>query len=84
MCQRTELFNFIRDNRIGGVVLLSGDQHLVSVSRFDDVAPCFLCEFSPTLLGTQPAAVSAINDPELLFMYQATLAYGLFEIDLSP
>ena len=64
--ERSEIFNYIADNKIRGVLLFSGDQHSTSIIRHTAMAPYFLYEFSPTPLGQTNLGV-ATDNPQVLF-----------------
>ncbi len=92
--ERTRLFNFIRDNRIGGVVLLSGDTHFPYVAcapwseqggyDFYDLASSALAQFvSDTPDGIEQRIAKMVPDrmirPPLLNVNNA----GILDFDMT-
>ena len=54
--ERAEIYNFIRDQDVRGVVLLSGDRHWSGVFRHEAIEPYFLYEFSSSPIGANVAS----------------------------
>jgi hypothetical protein len=81
--ERAELFNHIKNNDIRGVVLLSGDQHWSGVFKLSAIAPYNLYEFMPTPVATSRRAAPATSDPQVLFLYDATPVYGVFDVNTT-
>ena len=79
--ERAELFEFIRQRRISGVVALSGDQHWTSLVRHD---PFGIWEFNSTPLAQVVNAHPPTNDPRLVLAYDASPAFGLIEVNTRP
>jgi alkaline phosphatase D len=52
--ERAELIQFIKDHRIGGVVLLSGDVHYTELQRRTDLLPYPLYELTSSALSSGP------------------------------
>ncbi|GEM_PF-2997140 len=85
--ERSDLFQFIVQNNIKNIILLSGDQHWSGAFLIN--FPTYqighntqgFYEFSPTPLSafTFPAPSSA--DPQVLFLEDIGLNYGLIRID---
>lgn len=82
LMERNEIFKFIRDKEISGVVLLSGDAHASGVFR---LAPWGLYEFSPTPLNVAPVREVPfdLQDPQVLYGIAETKAFGLFTVDTT-
>jgi alkaline phosphatase D len=76
--ERTELFEFIRQHGLGGVVVLSGDQHWSSLVHH---APYDVWEFNATPLAQHVNGQPLPSDPRLLIGYNATPAFGLIEVE---
>ena len=74
--ERGEIFDHIRNNGIGGVFFLSGDQHWAAVHHhaegFVEVQACPLAAFLRT--------PSATSSPSVIFV-RKTRSYGLVSID---
>jgi alkaline phosphatase D len=76
--ERTGLFEFIRQHGIGGVVVLSGDQHWSSLVHHEAAD---VWEFNATPLAQQVNSQKLPSDPRLLIGYNASPAFGLIEVD---
>jgi alkaline phosphatase D len=61
--ERAEILDFIRANRIGGVVFLSGDVHFSEVLRRDGPLPYPLFEFTSSALTAGPHTRALPADP---------------------
>jgi alkaline phosphatase D len=81
--ERSELFDYIRDNRIGGVVLISGDQHWSAVFRNTSFTPYRFYEFMPTPLWAFFRAPPTTTDPQILFKTGNRQMYALFDVDAT-
>jgi phosphodiesterase/alkaline phosphatase D-like protein len=84
--ERNELFRYIRDNAIGGVVLVSGDQHWSGAFKLTNVAPYSFYEFMPTPLATG-ARTAPAPAPGIIWHDQSgAQVFGLFDVDttISP
>jgi hypothetical protein len=79
--ERQEIFDYIRQNRICGVVLLSGDQHWTGVFRLDLGGPWALYELSPTPLGNSNRPKTNTMSPEILFTYDGSRVYSTVTVD---
>jgi alkaline phosphatase D len=79
LTERDEIFDFIKDNQIPGVILYSGDEHAGRVFR---MMPWDLYEFAPAPLGWKVGA-SSNPDPEILFQSSYLRLFGLFEVDTT-
>lgn len=81
---REELFRFIEQHRIPGVLLLSGDRHGASVFRIPRRDGFSFYEFEPACLGgrTGPAG-SAGKHPDALFATHGKYAFGEFSFDAT-
>ncbi len=82
LTERKELFDFIRDNHIGGVVLLSGDAHFSGVYK---IPPWGLYEFSSTPLNVTPTVQLPFDptDPQILFTLLGKRVFALFTVDTT-
>jgi alkaline phosphatase D len=81
--ERSELFRYVRDNRIGGVVLVSGDQHWSAVFRNTSFPPYTFYEFMPTPLWAFFRPPPTITDPQILFKTGDRQMYALFDVDAT-
>jgi alkaline phosphatase D len=61
--ERAEIIDFIRANRIGGVVFLTGDVHYSEVLRRDDLVPYPLYEFTSSSLTAGAHTRPLPDDP---------------------
>jgi alkaline phosphatase D len=76
--ERAEIFEFIRQRNIPGVVILSGDQHWSSLVRHD---PLGIVEFTASPLAQEVRGRPPTNDPRLIFAYDASSAFGIVDVD---
>jgi len=81
--ERAELFRYIRDNRIGGVVLVSGDQHWSGVFRNSSFTPYRFYEFMPTPLMAFFRPPPVTTDPQILFKVGDRNVYAVFDVDAT-
>ncbi len=81
--ERSEILRFIRDRCIPGVVFLTGDQHWAGVFRLEGTPPYRFYEFLVTPLTVGPRRRPPINDPQVLFQYDGSTVYGLFEVNTT-
>jgi phosphodiesterase/alkaline phosphatase D-like protein len=81
--ERAELFRFIRDNSIRGVVLVSGDQHWSAVFRNTSFTPYRFYEFMPTPLWAFFRTPPSITDPQILFLTGNRKVYATFDVDAT-
>jgi alkaline phosphatase D len=81
--ERSELFRYIRDNQISGVVLVSGDQHWSGVFRNTDFTPYRFYEFMPTPLWAFFRAVPSTTDPQILFKVGDRKVHAVFDVDAT-
>ena len=75
--ERNEIFNFIRNNGIGGVVLLSGDEHWTGVFR---LSPWGIYEVASGPI-TYAVNVPSSNDPQILFKLPWTRVFHVWDVD---
>lgn len=68
--ERAEILDFIRENKIGGVVFLSGDVHYTEVLRRDGLLPYPLYEFTSSALTAGPHTRELPADPGRLLAVQ--------------
>jgi phosphodiesterase/alkaline phosphatase D-like protein len=87
MKEKTLIFDYIKNNQIGGVVLLSGDQHWVGVFKVDyrkstgtDNQPYLLYEFSPTPMGNSTRDLPA-SPSNAEYLSKKERGFGLFTVD---
>jgi alkaline phosphatase D len=82
---RERLFRFIEENRIAGVLLVSGDRHGARGFRIPRPSGFNFFEFEPASLGGRSGP--AVTRPEWkdvqLFGYSAIYAFGEFTIDAT-
>lgn len=81
--ERAELFRFIRDRCIPGVIFLTGDQHWAGVFRLTGTPPYRFHEFLVTPLTVGPRKRPPINNPQVLFQYDGSPVYGVFEVNAT-
>jgi alkaline phosphatase D len=81
--ERGELLRYIRDNRIGGVVLVSGDQHWSAVFRNTSITPYRFYEFMPTPLWAFFRPQPDTTDPQILFKIGDRKVYATFDVDAT-
>jgi phosphodiesterase/alkaline phosphatase D-like protein len=83
--ERNEIFDYIqnKNNKILGVVLVSGDQHYASVHRLRQIEPYSLYEFNATPLGIRNIPSSGETEAEKIYEDASETVYGLFRIDTS-
>lgn len=77
--ERDEILNFIKDNRIPGVILFSGDEHFGRVFR---MAPWDLYEIAPNPLSWKVGGPLP-PDPQILFQSNFIRLFGLFSVDTT-
>ena len=82
---REELYDFIEDNQIGGVLLLSGDRHGARGFRIERPSGFSLYEFEAATLGGVPGPDAFAPDSSAqLFGYRGGLkAFGEFTFDMT-
>jgi alkaline phosphatase D len=82
---REEIFAFIEANRIGGVLLLSGDRHGARGFTIDRPSGFAFHEFEAATLGGVPGpGAFAPDSSSQIFGYAAGLkAFGEFTFDMS-
>lgn len=81
--ERTQIFDHIRDENIGGVVLLSGDQHWSGAFQLNAIEPYFLYEFQPTPGGIGNRVEPTATDPRILYKSDDYKGFGMFTVDTS-
>jgi hypothetical protein len=79
--ERKEIFDFIHDNHVGGVILISGDAHWPGVFKHEFGIP----EFQTTPAGVSPPnpPASAIGAPDVLFEDGLKNVFGRFDVDTT-
>jgi hypothetical protein len=77
--ERNEIFDFIRDHRVAGVVLLSGDEHVTGVFHLQ---PWGLYEIAPGPMSWGPAPALS-PDPQILYTAGYTRVFGVFSVDTT-
>jgi len=77
--ERNEIFDFIRDNHVPGVVLISGDEHVTGVFRLE---PWGLYEIAPGPMSWTPSGPLS-PDPEILYTAGGTRLFGVFSVDTT-
>ncbi len=77
--ERNEIFDFIRDNHVAGVVLISGDEHVTGVFHLQ---PWGLYEIAPGPMSWTPSP--ALNpNPQILYTAGHTRVFGVFAVDTT-
>lgn len=87
--ERADLFQFIAQNNIRNIVLLSGDQHWSGAFLIN--YPVYqighniqgFYEFEPTPLSAFTHGAPLTNDPQVLFLEDISLNYGLIRVDTT-
>jgi alkaline phosphatase D len=81
---REEIFRFIEDHKIPGVLLISGDRHGARGFRIPRPSGFEFYEFEPASLGgrTGPAATNPKWDTQL-YGFSGKFAFGEFTFDVS-
>jgi len=82
---REQIYNFIEENQIGGLLLLSGDRHGARGFRIERSSGFVLHEFEAATLGGVPGPDAfAPNKSTQIFGYGGGLiAFGEFTFDMS-
>lgn len=85
---RERLFRLIEDNRIGGVLLISGDRHGACGYRIPRRSGFAFHEFGVGSLGgirgkSAPAGMAPDADGNLIYRYGEGYAFGEFEFDTT-
>ncbi len=81
---RKELFQLIQDNRIGGVLLISGDRHGARGFRIPQPSGFEFYEFEAASLGgRQGPSVTRPEWTTQLYGFENTYAFGEFTIDAT-
>ncbi len=78
--ERNEILDYVRDHRVPGVILLSGDEHWTAVLK---LAPWDLYELAPTPLAGFSGAATDEDSPEVLFKLGQTAVFGSVTIDTT-
>lgn len=82
--ERSEIFNYISNQNVEGVVLLTGDQHFSLVTELNNIAPKYnLFEFLPTPLNITNRTETNSTDSQILFKQDDSLNYGYFKVDTT-
>lgn len=83
---REEIFSLIEKEKIGGVMLMSGDRHGARAFRIPRPSGFNFYEFEPATLGGVPGPPGLVqNCPEQLFGYDGIgfIAFGEFTFDTT-
>jgi alkaline phosphatase D len=87
LTERNELFDFIRDNDIGGVVCISGDSHMGELNCIprSDQGGYDLYDFCSSPLAQMPAAKNTRQAPEVRVRdtWTRSVNVGLMRFDLT-
>ncbi len=80
--ERKELFDWIRERKIGGVVLVDGDRHLTELIRYPLPGAYPIYELTSSPVANEPF-YDGLEIPDSLRVagYSASESYGLLEID---
>jgi phosphodiesterase/alkaline phosphatase D-like protein len=81
--ERAELFNYIRNNNIRGVVLISGDQHWSGAFRMTSFTPYRFYEFMPTPIFVGNRPMPPDTNPEILFKDDTHKVFAVFDVDAT-
>jgi alkaline phosphatase D len=82
---REEIFRFIEDHKIGGVLLISGDRHGARGFRIPRPSGFEFYEFEPACLGGRSGP--PVSNPKWetqLYGFTDKFAFGEFTFDVSP
>ncbi len=77
--ERDEIFDFIQDNHIPGVVLISGDEHITGVFKME---PWGIYEIAPGPMSWTPSP-SLSPDPQILYTAGHVRVFGIFDVDTT-
>ncbi len=77
--ERNELFDFIQDNHVPGVVLISGDEHATGVFHLQ---PWGLYEVAPGPMSWTPGGAPS-PDPQILYTTGRARVFGIFDVDTT-
>jgi alkaline phosphatase D len=81
---REDLFRFIEEHRIPGVLLLSGDRHGASVFRIPRPSGHTFYEFEPASLGGRTGPVTkAMGHSDALYIVDGKYVFGEFTFDAT-
>lgn len=87
MTERKEIFDFIRDEGIGGVVCISGDSHMGELNciPWSEHGGYDIYDFCSSPLAQQPAAKHTRQTPEVRVrdVWTRTVNVGLLRFDLT-
>src|SRR5690606_21162976 len=87
MTERNEIFDFIRDEDIGGVVCISGDSHMGELNciPWSERGGYDIYDFCSAPLAQVPAAKHARQVPEVRVrdVWTRTVVVGLLRFDLT-
>ncbi len=81
--ERSQIFDHIRYEGIGGVVLISGDQHWSGAFKLDAAPPYSFYEFQPTPGGIGNRGEPTTTDPQVLYKNDDYKGFGMFTVDTS-
>jgi alkaline phosphatase D len=84
--ERSEIFKYITDNHINGIILLSGDQHWTSIYRLNagPASTFSFYEFNATPLAADTITPKTnVSGGVVKFEKEIENVYGLFQIDTS-
>lgn len=76
--ERDEIFNFLADNKINGVILLSGDRHRTDIRKIERANGYTLYDWESSRLTNQ---IVHPVEPGALFGYNAKQCFGLLRFD---
>lgn len=83
--ERDELLDWIRDQRIEGVVFVSGDRHLSELMRYEPEGGYPLWELTASPAANRPFVTGLeIPNPIRVDGYGAGFNYGILDIDTTP
>ncbi|MCA9109426.1 MAG: alkaline phosphatase D family protein [Planctomycetaceae bacterium] len=80
--ERDEIFNFITENKIEGVLLMSADRHRSDAWRIDRAGTYPLYEFNSSRLTNQHVH-ETMEKAGAIFSYNAKQSFGLVEFDTT-
>jgi len=79
--ERQEIFDFIHNNHVGGVILISGDAHWPGVFKHEYGIPEF--QTTPASVAPPNPPPSAIGAPDVLFEDGQKNVFGQFDVDTT-
>lgn len=80
--EREEIFSFIHDNNINGVLLIAADRHRTDIRKIERPRGYDLVEFQSSRL-TNRHTHGVVKTPDLLFGYNKECSFGRIDFDTT-